>query len=151
MHFENLSHGYRNVQIALTAFGYALLAAAALFLLLLDDARWCIATECAIAIAFAVNMVIIPKAWLFKGYALRENDISYRSGIIFPTVTTIPFNRLQQVSVKQNPVSKYFNLYSVEIVNGAQAYNAMTIPGLSEEKALQIKNLVISKQEHGKE
>ncbi|MDE7408695.1 MAG: PH domain-containing protein [Muribaculaceae bacterium] len=134
---------YRNVQMILTALGYLLLGAAALFFLLLDNCVWCIAAECIIFVAFAANMFILRKAWEFKGYALREHDITYRSGIVFPKTTTIPYSRLQQVSVKQNPVSKIFGLYAVEIVNGAQGMASLTIPGLSEEKANQIKNISI--------
>ena len=134
---------YRNVQMILTALGYLLLGAAALFLLILDNCVWCVVAECIIFVAFAVNMFILRKAWEYKGYALREHDITYRSGIVFPKTTTIPYIRLQQVSVKQNPVSKIFGLYAVEIVNGAQGMASLTIPGLSEESANQIKNISI--------
>ena len=143
LRYERIDRKYRNVQMILTALGYLLLAGAALFLLLLDDCMWCIAAECVIMTAFAINMIILRKAWEYKGYALRECDITYRSGIVFPTTTTVPYVRLQQVSVKQNPVSKIFGLYAVEIVNGAQGMAALTIPGLSEERANRIKDIAI--------
>lgn len=148
LQYEPIDHNYQMVQIAMTILGYILLAYSALFLLLLDNSIWCILAECIICIALVINTFIIRKAWLFKGYALREKDITYRTGIIFPTITTIPFNRLQQVSVKQNPISKYFKLYAVEVVNGAQALSSLTIPGLTEEKANQIKNIVIDRLKH---
>lgn len=143
LRYERIDRKYRNVQMILTGLGYLLLGGAVLFLLLLDDSIWCIAVECAIVIAFAINMFILRKAWEFKGYALRERDITYRSGIVFPKTTTVPYIRLQQVSVKQNPVSKIFGLYAVEIVNGAQGMAALTIPGLSEDRANQIKGIAI--------
>ena len=92
-----------------------------------------------------VNLIIANKAWKFKGYALRDNDITYRSGLVFAKTTTIPYNRLQQVSVKQNPVSKLFSMYSVEVFNGAQGMASLTIPGLTEERANQIKDILIQK------
>ena len=143
LRYERIDCRYRNVQMILTALGYMLLGAAALFLMLLDNHVWCVAAECVIAIALAINMFILRKAWEFKGYALRERDITYRSGIVFPKTTPVPYVRLQQVSVKQNPVSKIFGLYAVEIVNGAQGMASLTIPGLSEERANQIKGIVI--------
>lgn len=145
LRYEKIDRKYRNVQMILTALGYLLLAGAALFLLLLDDRFWWIAAECVIVVAFAINMIILRKAWEYKGYALRENDITYRSGIVFPKTTTVPYVRLQQVSVKQNPVSKIFMLYAVELVNGAQGMASMTIPGLSEERANLIKDIVIDR------
>ena len=145
MHYEPVDCRYRAVQLVFTVLGYLSLAAAALLLLLLDERIWVILAECVILVAMVVNVVIVRKAWLFKGYALREYDITYRSGVIFPTVTTIPYGRMQQVSVKQNPISRFFNLYSVEVVNGAQQLSSLTIPGLTEEKATLIKSIVIER------
>lgn len=143
--FERLNPKYKSVHIAGALAGYVLLGALALFLLFLDNLWWCVAAECIIIVACAFNVFLIPAAYRRRGYALREHDISYRKGIIFPKTTTIPFNRIQQVSVEQNPASKFFGLYSVEIVNGAQALSSITIPGLPEETANQIKDLIINK------
>lgn len=143
--YDHIEARYRIVQMILTALGYLILAGAALFLLLLDDCIWCVAAECMIAVALAINLFILRKAWECKGYALRENDITYRSGVVFPKTTTVPYGRLQQVSVKQNPVAKIFKLYAVELVNGAQGMASLIIPGLTEERANQIKGIVIEK------
>ena len=145
LEFETVDHRYRSVQLILTGLGYILAAAFALFLLLIDDNIWCILAECVIVAAMMLNLIIANKAWKFKGYALRENDITYRSGLVFAKTTTIPYNRLQQVSVKQNPVSKLFSMYSVEVFNGAQGMASLTIPGLTEERANQIKDILIQK------
>ena len=145
LHYQPVEPLYRNVQMILTAITYFILAGLALLLLLLDNPVWCLIAEGIIIASLAANLFILRKAWIFKGYALREYDLSYRSGIIFPTITTIPFNRMQQVGTKQNPISKIFKLYSVEVVNGAQLEAAISIPGLTEEKANQIKNIIIEK------
>lgn len=143
--FEQLAPSYKSVHMAGAVAGYLLLGALALFLLLLDNSWWCVAAECLIFVVCVLNVALIPAAYHRKGYALREKDISYRSGILFPKTTTIPFNRIQQVSVEQNPASKFFGLYSVVIVNGAQALSSMTVPGLPEHTANQIKSLIINK------
>lgn len=145
LEFEPVDHRYRSVQLILTGMGYILAAAFALLLLLIEDCIWCIMAECMIGAAMVVNLIIANKAWKFKGYALRDNDITYRSGLLFAKTTTIPYNRLQQVSVKQNPVSKLFSMYSVEVVNGAQGMASLTIPVLTEKRATQIKDIVIQK------
>ena len=62
LRYERIDRKYRNVQMILTALGYLLLAGAALFLLLLDDCIWCVAAECVIMTAFAINMIILRKA-----------------------------------------------------------------------------------------
>lgn len=142
LHFEPVSEKYRSVQIANAAIVYILLAAVALFLLVVTAQKWCIVAEAVIIVSFIINLSILVKAYRFKGYALREHDITYRSGVIFPTTTTVPFSRIQQVSIRQNPVSKFFGLYAIDVVNGAQALSALAIHGLTKEKADGIKNVI---------
>ena len=101
--------------------------------------------EIIIVMVGGINIAITRKACAFKGYAIREMDITYRTGIIFPKVTTIPFCKIQQVAIKQSPISRLFSLYSVEITNGAQFESAIEIPGLTEEKAEMIKKLLTDK------
>lgn len=110
------------------------------------DTPWCcMVAEGLLVLAYIFNMIILQKAYLFKGYALREYDISYRSGVIWPKITTIPYMRVQQVCVEQSPVSKLFGLYSVEVVNGAQILNSLNVNGLTEERAAYIKNVITEK------
>ena len=149
LEFLQLDPKYRKAHIVGAALVYAGIMAAALLLLLTDRVWICVAAEGAVLIAAAVNLSFLPKAYGYKGYALRERDISYRSGILFPKTTTIPFDRVQQVSVRQNPVSRYFGLCALEIVNGAQLMASTTIPGLTDETANSIKNLVSEKLRNG--
>ena len=143
--FLHLDSKYKNTHIIATAMVYLLLAALALLLLLMDEIWICILAECVVVLSAAVNLSVLPKACDFKGYALRDKDITYRSGLFFPKVTTIPFVRVQQVSVNQTPVSRLFRLYSVDVENGAQDLDRMRIPGLTEEDAMRIKNLITDK------
>ena len=149
LQYERIDRHYRVVQILLTLIGYLCLGGMACFLMLIDNYIWWLLAECIVIACMVINLIIVRKAWMFKGYALRQRDLSFRSGVILPTVTTIPYDRMQQVSVKQNPVSRIFRLYSVEVVNGAQAMSSLTIPGLTEERANQIKNIVIERMGYG--
>lgn len=124
---------------------YVLLMGLALLLLLTEEAWICLTAECVIAAVFIANMIFLPASYHYKGYAFREHDLSYRSGIVCPTVTTVPYSRIQQVSMKQNIVARAFKLYSVEIVNGAQTMSSVRIPGLSEERAMRIKDFITDK------
>lgn len=142
LHYEPVSEKYRSVQIVCAVIVYCLLAALALLLLLVGSSLWCVAAEVLIAVSFVINLSILRKAYKFKGYALREHDITYRSGVIFPKTTTVPFSRIQQVSVSQNPVSKFFNLCAIDVVNGAQGLSSLVIQGLTKEKADAIKNVI---------
>lgn len=147
--FEHLDNRYVKVCTITYIITYVALMCL-LLLLLIPDWEYrlvtLIAAEAAVVIAFAWNMTLIPKIYTFKGYAVRERDISYRSGIFFPTVTTVPFCKIQQVTLRQNPVSRMFRMYYIDIVNGSQStMKQMVIPGLTKERAEQIKTMLISK------
>ena len=104
-----------------------------------------ICAEAAMFTAAIINLMLLPRAYSCKGYAVREYDITYRSGIIFPKTVTVPFCKVQQVSIRQNPVTKMFGLYAVTIVNGAQILAETVIPGLTLQKAEEIKSLLIER------
>lgn len=104
------------------------------------------AIEGVLALALAANAVLARKMYSMRGYALRDKDISYRRGLFFTTVTTVPYSKIQQVSLRMNPISRFFGLYYVDVVNGSQAtMNSITIPGLTLEKAEQMKSLLMNK------
>ena len=145
--FEHVESNYLKVVVIRITIVYVLLMGTALLIPLLCD-NWLLlaGVEGALAAAFAVNVALVRKIYNFKGYALRNRDISYRSGIFFTTVTTIPFCKIQQVSIRMNLVSRIFGLYYVDVINGSQsAMNQLTIPGLTHEKAERLKSLLINK------
>ena len=84
--FEKIESRYIKVIMARLVIIYFILMGCALFILMLDtpyDTALLVATECLLAAAFAVNAALVRKIYDFKGFALRNKDISYRSGIFF--------------------------------------------------------------------
>lgn len=148
LQFEYLDRNYKYTHMTITGVVYFLLMSIATLSLLIEEMNMAIfiVVECTIFLAAIINISIIPKAYYHKGYAFRLYDISYKSGIIFPKVTTIPFSKVQQVSINRNPISRLFNLCSVEIVDGAQSLSDLKIPGLKEDTANKILNLITEKQ-----
>ena len=49
-------------------------------------------------------------AFHYMGYALREKDISYRSGWLWRSMVTVPFNRVQHCEIKQGLIDRRFGL-----------------------------------------
>ncbi|MDE5705695.1 PH domain-containing protein [Muribaculum sp.] len=148
LHYEPVAPKYKSVQMASAVIAYAVMAALALLLLLAESPWWCVAAEAVIVVSFIINIAILRKAYQAKGFALREHDITYRSGVIFPKITTVPFSRIQQVSICQNPVSKFFGLYSIDIDNGAQGMSSLAVQGLTKDKAEGIKNVITQRLKH---
>lgn len=149
LHFTPLEKNYLKALVIKTLLTYLVLMALSLPLLAWEAFSYrhevTIAAECVWLALLVANLFLLPKAVTYKGFAIREHDITYRSGIIFQSVTTVPFSKIQQVSIRQNPVTRLFGLYAVDIVNGAQMLSNISIPGLSAETAEEIKALVAKK------
>ena len=79
-----------------------------------------------------------------KGYAIREHDFSYRSGVIFQSVVSQPILRIQHVELKHGPIDRHFGLASLEIFSAGGAMHTFAIPGLPEEKAREIRSYVLT-------
>jgi membrane protein YdbS with pleckstrin-like domain len=48
------------------------------------------------------------------GYAIREKDITYQSGWLWKSMTTIPFNRVQHCDIRQGLIDRQFGLAPVD-------------------------------------
>jgi len=148
--YELLDRKYPKIQLLNVVLRYLILMLLSLFILFTERVDLLIMAECVLAAACIVNLAVVPKAYAVKGYAFREHDISYRRGLLYRKVTTIPYSKVQQVSVEQDPVARLFGLYSVEVVNGAQEHSQLDIPGLTEERANQIKTFILERIKDGK-
>lgn len=140
---------YIKVLTARIALTYLLIMGVAFIIpLTVESYGWWIllGVESALAIAMALNIALINRIYSVKGYALRNRDISYRSGLFFTSVKTVPFSKIQQVSVRTNPLGRMFRLYHLDIINGSQsAGNVISIPGLTQDKAERLKSILINK------
>ncbi len=98
-------------------------------------------------------LVSISVFWYFyiglsfkkKGFAFRDYDAIYKSGLISETTTVIPFNRVQHVALHQGFVSSKLGLAAVELFTARGESSDLKIPGLLLEEAQQIKNLISQK------
>lgn len=96
-------------------------------------------------VIFVLRLVLVILGFPKKGYLLREQDISYRSGLLIYKLTSIPFNRIQHVEVSQNMIEKSFGLSSVKIFTAGGSVSDLSIPGLLPDKAHQIESFLLSK------
>lgn len=80
-----------------------------------------------------------------KGYALREHDIIYKTGLINRSQTVIPFNRVQHVGVYESALLRVFGLCTVEFFTAGGALGDLKISGISKEEGERLKAYVIQK------
>lgn len=96
------------------------------------------------AVLFVWRSVLVILGFPKKGYLLRKHDVSYRSGLLFYKLTTIPFNRVQHVEVSQNIIEKVIGLSRVKIFTAGGSVSDLSIPGLLPDKAHQIESFLIA-------
>ena len=78
-------------------------------------------------------------------YVVREKDISYKKGVFFRSLTTVPFNRIQHIEIDEGPVSRFFKLVSLSVFTAGDSSDDLKISGLSKEEAQQIKEFISNK------
>lgn len=93
-------------------------------------------------ILIAQSILLTPRRVRALGYATRENDVLFRSGIMFRSLSVMPYGRIQDVEIEEGPIERRFGLSSVTL-KSAGGFNAnMTIPGLRREESERIRDLV---------
>lgn len=80
-----------------------------------------------------------------KGYLVRENDVSFKKGLIVYKQTSVPFNRIQHVEVNQGILGKIFKLSSVKIYTAGGTASDLSIPGLPVDTAQNLKAFLSEK------
>lgn len=93
-------------------------------------------------VLFTISIIYVFKSYHYEGFALREKDILYKSGIFFKSVTIIPFNRVQHCEIQQGPIERYFNLGSLLLYTAGGSSSDLIIKGLVYSKAQTLKEFI---------
>lgn len=85
---------------------------------------------------------VTVKGFRYKGYLLREHDISYRTGYIFRSTTTVPLVRIQHSEVTQGPLQRLFDLATVKIYTAGGQQSDLSVPGLLPAEAFKLRDFI---------
>lgn len=126
---------------------FSIVLAAVITLYLLVDK---LQTPLVIFIGIAVYIILVmltviagTRSFRRKKYAVREKDILYSTGWIFQNLHMVPFNRLQHCVVNMGPIERRYGLASVSLYTAASEGGDITIHGLKQEEAEQLKELIM--------
>lgn len=147
--FNLLDRKYLKLVLIWIAFIFVFLGACFTAFIFLSDGeipRAVILTIVAILFVLFIYAVLINVlGFSRKGYLLRENDISFKKGIITYKQTTIPFNRIQHVEVNQGVMAKCFKLSSLKLYTAGGNASDLSIPGIPRETAQNLKAFLSEK------
>ncbi len=76
-------------------------------------------------------------------YAVREQDISKQSGLIFRGLSCQPILRVQHVEVKRGPLDRWAGLAKLQVFSAGGEMHTFEIPGLLLEQAEQIRQFIL--------
>lgn len=88
-------------------------------------------------------LVLYRASFKKRGFALREKDIVYKSGIIAETTTIVPLNRIQHVALDEGIFSRIFKLGKLQIFTAGGQSGHLHIAGIEIEKAKSIKEMLL--------
>ncbi len=79
-----------------------------------------------------------------KFYALREQDISFTSGVLFKKTVSQPILRIQHVELKRGPIDRKVGLAKLQVFSAGGAMHTFEIPGLKLDDAESIRQFILS-------
>lgn len=90
-------------------------------------------------------IMVIHGFYLFHSFhnqyfALRSKDILFKRGVLKKSITIIPFNRIQHISIEQGIYSRWFKLANIELFTAGG--NDLIINGLYVTDAQIIKEFI---------
>jgi len=85
--------------------------------------------------------VAVPR----RGYVVRDKDIVFRSGVLWRSVTAIPFNRIQHVETSSDPLDRKFDLATLQLFTAGGSGGDLKIDGLGKDVAEQLRAYILKK------
>jgi len=94
-----------------------------------------------LAIFLAWPVIAFPK----RGYVVRDKDILFRKGVVWRSVTAIPFNRIQHVETSNSPLDRKFSLATLQLFTAGGSSGDLRIDGLAASVAEQLRVYLLRK------
>ena len=143
--FKYINRKYLKVILINITFVYSSLFAAVFFIeyeniLGLEEVAFWLFLLIIILFIYTIFIKII--GFKRRKFLVREKDISYKKGVFYKKITTVPFNRIQHVEIDQGPISRFFNLASLSVFTAGDSSDDLKVNGLLKDEAQQIKEYI---------
>jgi membrane protein YdbS with pleckstrin-like domain len=98
----------------------------------------------ALAGAFALTGIIVAPDRIYRrlGYAIDSRLLRTVRGWMFHTDTIVPFVRVQHIDVMRGPFDKLFGTATLVVHTAGTHNSVVTLPGLSPERAAEIREAI---------
>lgn len=102
-------------------------------------------------IPLLILLIAVVVSWLairrsrIKGFAMREHDVAYRSGLFWRKTVVIALNRIQHVEVGSGPLQRKYGLASLKFFTAGGSGVDLKVDGLTRESAEQVRAFIMKK------
>jgi len=95
-----------------------------------------------VALVALVTAVLTPRRVRAIGYALRDDDLVLRRGLMWQRFTAVPYGRMQLVDVNRGPLDRILGLSELKFVTAA-ASSGIRIPGIPAADADELRDRLV--------
>ncbi|WP_245920955.1 PH domain-containing protein [Brachybacterium timonense] len=89
------------------------------------------------------GVAFTPRRVRALGWREGEDELVIASGIMFRSLETVPFGRIQSVEISQGPVERHYGIATLEISTAGSA--SQTLPGLPRAEAERLRQRLIDR------
>lgn len=86
-------------------------------------------------------LISVPR----RGYVVRDKDIVFRSGVLWRSITAIPFNRIQHVETSSTPLDRKFEIATLQLFTAGGSGGDLKIDGLEMNVAEQMRMFILER------
>lgn len=90
-------------------------------------------------VVLVVRLAIVARQGRAWGFALRDDDLYITHGVMFRSLTAVPYGRMQLVEVNAGPVERAFGVSTVKLITASASTDA-TIVGLPPAEAAELRD-----------
>ena len=105
---------------------------------------WVVVVVAAVAL-FGLAWVLEGLAYDYRGVQLREHDVSTRRGLIGRSTISVPFTRVQHVTLERGAFDRLFGLAQVVIFTAGAIAADARVKGLTPERAERLREGIINR------
>lgn len=152
--WQRLSPKYKTLKLVSTALGWPILLVpyVVVSMMLLKDAPPLVDILLWLSIPISLGIYIwrltrIPRVYKRWGYAERGEDVYITHGLWSRSLTCVPYGRMQFVEVEAGPIERMLGLATVSMTT-ASSDGSITIPGLENHEAEQMRDRFINRGQH---
>lgn len=141
--WHQLARAYVRVQLISQGAVFLVVLAVAIGIQVFTGVPWQWIPAGAVLVVTAIGLLITPRQARSFGYQLRRDDLVFRRGILWQRVVAVPYGRMQLVDITHGPLDRGFGIAQLKLVTAA-ASTGVTIPGLTQEAAEQLRDTLVA-------